>query len=236
MSAVTIPERFNGPPGTAHGGYACGVVADAIGLGASVRLRLPPPLGVTLARRRDPDGSVHLLHDGATVAEGRPGRPAITAPAAPAWAVAALAAREFPGRTPERHPFPTCFACGPARGGDGLHISPGPAGAGGLLACPWRPGPDLATAGAAVDARFVWAALDCPAGFAAIRSGAVALLGTMTARLEAPVLPGRDYILAGWPLGSAGRMHRAGAALYERGGRRVALAESLWITPRPRAA
>jgi hypothetical protein len=46
------------------------------------------------------------------------------------------------------------------------------------------------------------------------------------------VLPEHDYILTSWPLGGAGRMHRAGAALYERGGRRVALAETLWITPR----
>jgi hypothetical protein len=156
MSAVTIPERFNGPPGSAHGGYACGVEADATGLGASVRLTAPPPLGVPLSRRRDPDGLVRLLHDGAT-------------------------------------------------------------------------------GGQAVDARFVWAALDCPSGFAFVPPGTVAVLGTMTARLEAPVLTGRDYVLAGWPLGAAGRMHRAGAALYERGGRRVALAESLWITPRARA-
>jgi hypothetical protein len=99
------------------------------------------------------------------------------------------------------------------------------------VACPWRPGEELAS-DRAVDAVFVWAALDCPAGFACIPAGTRTVLGTMTARLEAPVLPGRDYIVAGWPLGSAGRMHRAGAALYERGGRRVALAESLWITPR----
>jgi hypothetical protein len=228
VSAVTIPERFNGPPGTAHGGYACGVVADAIGLGATIRLRLPPPLGVALTRRYDPDGVVRLIHAGAVVAEGRPARPVLEPPPPPSWPVAVLAAREL-----AEHPFPTCFACGPARArDDGLRLSPGPVGRGGLLACTWRPAAELAAGGQVIDPRFVWAALDCPSGFACLRPGRVALLGTMTAALEAPVAPERDYIITSWPLGSAGRMHRAGAALYERGGRRVALAESLWITPR----
>jgi hypothetical protein len=230
-AAVTIPARYNGPPGSAHGGYACGVVADAIGLGASVRLSRPPPLDVPLLRTREPDGTVRLLHGDAVVALGRPAVPAIAAPPAPAWAVASLAAAEFAGRRRERHPFPGCFACGPDRHTDGLRISPGPAGPDGLLASPWRPGAELA-GDHAVDAVFVWAALDCPAGFACAPLGSRTVLGTMTARLEAPVLPGHDYVVAGWPLGSAGRMHRAGAALYERGGRRVALAESLWITLR----
>jgi hypothetical protein len=83
-----------------------------------------------------------------------------------------------------------------------------------------------------VDPRFVWAALDCPAGFACIAPGSIALLGTMTAELVEPVLPGRDYIVAAWPLGGQGRRHRAGAALYEREGGLVALAESVWITLR----
>jgi hypothetical protein len=229
MSAVTIPERFNGPPGSAHGGYACGVVADQIGPGAAVRLSLPPPLDVPLALRRDPDGGVRLLHEDATVAEGRPARPEIEGRPAPSWTAACLATQAF---SATRHPFPTCFACGPRRAHDGLRLAPGPAGPGGLLACPWRPAAELATSVGVVDPRFVWSALDCPAGFACLPPGSIALLGTMTAELTEPVLPGRDYIVAGWPLGSAGRVHRAGAALYERDGRRVALAESLWITPR----
>jgi hypothetical protein len=229
MSAVTIPERFNGPPGTAHGGYACGVVADAIGLGASVRLRRPPPLGVPLARRYDDDGVVRLFHDDAVVAEGRPAHPALETPPAPSWAVAATAASALAASD---HPFPTCFACGPDRAHDGLRLAPGPVGRGRMLACTWRPAAELADGGPVVDPRFVWAALDCPGGLACLRPGSVALLGTMTALLEAPVAPRGDYIVASWPLGSAGRMHRAGAALYERGGRRVALAETLWITPR----
>jgi hypothetical protein len=229
VSALTIPARFNGPPGTAHGGYACGVVAEAIGPGATVRLALPPPLDVPLERRRDTDGTVRLSHAGATVAEGRPGRPQVEPPAPPSWTAASLAADGF---SVTAHPFPTCFACGPRREYDGLRLAPGRAGPGGLLASPWRPTGDLATSVGAVDPRFVWAALDCPAGFACIAPGSIALLGTMTAELVEPVLPGRDYIVAAWPLGGAGRRHRAGAVLYEREGGLVALAESVWITLR----
>ena len=39
-----IPARFNGPPETAHGGYACAVAAQFLGWSAEVSLRRPPPL------------------------------------------------------------------------------------------------------------------------------------------------------------------------------------------------
>jgi len=54
----------------------------------------------------------------------------------------------------------------------------------------------------------------------------------MTATLEAPVYPDRPYIVTAWPIASEGRKHRAGSAVHEPDGRRVAVAEALWITPR----
>ena len=65
---VTIPARFNGPPGSANGGYACGLVAAAIGPAATVRLLSPPPLDVPLERRREADGAVRLLAGDVAVA------------------------------------------------------------------------------------------------------------------------------------------------------------------------
>ena len=44
----TIDPRFNGPPGSGNGGYACGLVAGLLGGPAEVTLRLPPPLGTPL--------------------------------------------------------------------------------------------------------------------------------------------------------------------------------------------
>ena len=228
---VTIAARFNGPPGTANGGYACGVVAEAVGPSASVRLMHPPPLDTPLERRRDDDGVVRLRAGETTIAEGWAARPSIAAPAPPSTAAAALAATGYLGRDPARHPFPTCFVCGPLRPDDGLRVFPGPTGADGMLACTWRPAADLA-AGDVVDPRFVWAALDCPSGLACMPPGSRVVLATMTARLEAPVEAGRDYVLSAWPIAGEGRKHRAGSALHDADGRRVALAEALWITLR----
>src|SRR4051794_19100105 len=142
---VSIPARFNGPPGSANGGYTCGVVAAALGPSANVRLLRPPPLEAPLERRHDADGAVRLLPADTTIAQGRGALPGVAAPAAPSVDVAARAAEAYAGRDPERHPFPTCFVCGPLRVDDGLLISPGPTGDDGLLACPWRPAEDLAS-------------------------------------------------------------------------------------------
>ncbi len=229
---ITIAPRFNGPPGSANGGYACGVVAAAIGPEASVSLRLPPPLGVPLARRRGADGSVELLHGDAVVAAGRPGAPAGEVPPPPDPRAAALGPERYAGRRPEDHPFPTCFVCGPLRGTDALRLFPGPVEDDGLLlGCPWEPAEDLARGGE-VDPVFVWAALDCPSGFACIPPRTRTVLAAMTAAVEAPVHPGRTYVVSAWPLGSEGRKHRAGSAIHDADGRRVARAEALWITLR----
>jgi hypothetical protein len=228
---VSIPARFNGPPGSGNGGYACGLVAEQVGPAAAVRLSAPPPLDIPMDRVHDQDGTVRLVHGEVTVAEGRPGSPGEQAPAPPTWEEALEAQRGYAGRDPRDHPFPTCFVCGPEREADGLCVFPGPAGEGGLLACPWTPADDLAEDGL-VDPLFVWAALDCPSGFACMPPGTLTVLASMTAVIEGRVRPGADYVVTAWPIASEGRKHRAGAALYEREGHRVALAEALWITPR----
>lgn len=227
---VTISARFNGPPGSANGGYACGLVAAAIGPAATVRLLAPPPLKVPLERRRESDGTVRLLAGEVAVAEGRHGRPAVDVPAPPTVDKATRAAGAFAGF--QTHPFPTCFVCGPQRAdGDGLHIFPGLAGPGGLLACSWTPDEDLAHDGS-LDPCFAWAALDCPSGFACIPPGTTTVLATMTAAIEANLHAGRPYVVTGWPLGSEGRKHRAASALHTAEGGLVAVAEALWITLR----
>lgn len=225
---ITIAPRFNGPPGSGNGGYVCGLVAEAIGASASVRLSAPPPLDTPLVRSRDDEGVVRLRDGDLTIAEGREAVPTVLPPAVPTMRAAARAEEGYAGLDPARHPFPTCFVCGPLRG-DGLRIFPGPAGGHGTLACVWRPAEDLATAGV-VDPRFVWAALDCPSGFACMPPGSRSVLATMTAILEAPISPERDYVVTAWPISSEGRKHRGGAAITDQHGMRVALAEALWIT------
>ena len=184
-----------------------------------------------LERRRGDDGVLRLHAGETTIAEGRAARPSVHLPTPPSPAAAARAAEGYAGRDPERHPFPTCFVCGPLRPDDGMRVFPGPAGHDGMLACPWRPTADLAANGV-VDPRFVWAALDCPSGFACIPPGTRTVLASMTTSLEAPVEPEREYVITAWPIASQGRKHRAGSAIHDAHGRRVAVAEALWISLR----
>lgn len=229
---VTIAGRFNGPPGSANGGYACGLVAAAIGPAAQVRLALPPPLDTPLTRHADAGGVVRLLDGEALVAEGRHGEPQVAVPPAPSLKDAERASRAYTGHDPAEHAFPTCFVCGPLRPEDGLHVFPGPVGGGDVLACPWRPRAEHAGGEGTVDPLFVWAALDCPSGFACIPRRTRTVLASMTARLEGPAHPGETYVVTSWRLGSEGRKHRAGSAVHALDGRRVAVAEALWITLR----
>jgi hypothetical protein len=60
------------------------------------------------------------------------------------------------------------------------------------------------------------------------------LLATLTASLEAPVRPGREYVVTAWSIAHEGRKSRGGSAIYDSAGVRVAISESLWIQPRAR--
>jgi hypothetical protein len=61
MELVVAP-RFNGPAGSANGGYTCGLVADLVDGIAEVTLRRPPPLGRPLSAEGDDDRV--LVRDG----------------------------------------------------------------------------------------------------------------------------------------------------------------------------
>jgi len=241
MTAVVIPARFNGPAGSGHGGYSAGLVAAALGPSATVRLAAPPPLDTSMTLE-DTEYGVRLMAGDTLVAcrqgipgsgpilvaEARPGRPEVDVPAPLDIAAAERASQAYAGFV--EHPFPTCFGCGPEHP-DGLRIFPGPAGSDGLLAAPWTPAPDLASNGV-VDSVYVWAALDCPSGFACIPPMSMSVLATMTAEVEAPIHPGEPYVITAWPISHDGRKHRGGAAIHDATGTRVAVADTLWITPR----
>jgi hypothetical protein len=222
-TSVTIAERFNGPPGTGNGGYVCGLVAAELGTSAQVSLFLPPPLGTPLTLQRTVPGVVRLLDGDAVVAEGRAGTPTVSLPDPPSLEAARDASEHFAGLDPAEHAFPTCFVCGPAHP-SGLRIFPGPYESG--LACTWTP--------ESADPVFVWAALDCPSGFACMPPGSASVLASMTALVPAPVEVGREYVISAWKVSSEGRKHRGASALFDDTGALVAYAEALWITLRTR--
>ena len=225
IETVTIAEHFNGPPLTGNGGYVCGVIAKAIGPSARIGLFLPPPLEKPLTLQQTEGGTVFLRDGQAVVGEGVQGRPDVSIPPPPSLEAAAAASERFAGRDPDQHAFPSCFVCGPLRD-DGLRLFPGPLDGG--LACVWRP--------QSTDPLLVWAALDCPSGFACMPEGSASVLALMTASIEAPVVAGRDYVVSAWKLFSEGRKHRGASAIHDADGALIASAEALWITLRARTS
>ena len=210
---MIIAERFRGPDSSGNGGYACGLFAA--GREAEVTLRLPPPLETPLLAD---DGRV--LAGGAVVAELREATVDLVPPEAVSWDDALAA------QSPDLDsPFPHCFVCGHARGDDGLHIHAGPVAGRDVYAAPWLVGD--------VGSEFVWAALDCPGAYAtgALGRGTV-VLGRLAARVERVPGLGERCVVVAWPLGSEGRKHGAGTALYTESGELLGLARALWIEPR----
>jgi hypothetical protein len=226
---VTIDPRFNGPPDSGHGGYVAGVVASFLGGPARMRLHRPPPLGRPLDVRLS-GGEVALLDGGASVATGAPADVDLVVPGVVSFAEAELASRGYPGFG--EHMFRRCFGCGPARAaGDGLRIFAGPVAGRRLVAAPWVPDASLTDGGRTVRSEFLWAALDCPSGWAAIidADGRPSVLGELAASLADPVSLGERCVVLGWALGGEGRKRFAASAILGDDGAVRAVARSTWI-------
>ncbi|ATE55695.1 hypothetical protein [Actinosynnema pretiosum] len=216
---VRVPARFNGPPGSAQGGWVCGLLARlAAPEGAVVTLLSPPPLETPLLLETGPRRAVLRLGEEvvATVAAATSDPPAVD-PVPPE--VAAAAEDGFPGA--DGHPFPTCFACGPDRA-DGLRLRPGPVpGRPGDAACRWTPGPHTSD-------EVLWAVLDCPGGWTGDPRADPAVLTRMTARLLAPPVPGAPHVVVARAAGRTGRTAVKLTSVYGPGGALVATASARW--------
>ncbi|HEY7602555.1 MAG TPA: hypothetical protein VIB60_08625 [Methylomirabilota bacterium] len=226
---LTIDPRFNGPPGSGHGGYVSGVVAGLVGGPARVRLHRPPPLGRALMVRRDAEG-VTVVDGDAVIATGAAATVEVAVPAPVRFADAELAARGYPGF--QDHAFRRCFGCGPDRApGDGLRIFPGPVAGRDLVGAPWIPDASLTDGRGVIRPEFLWAALDCPSGWAPIVAGGgtAMVLGEMTARLLGPIRAGERCVIAAWTLGREGRKSRSAVALVGDDGSTRAVASTTWI-------
>ncbi len=221
--AVTIPRGFNGPPASANGGYTCGLVAELVGRLCEVTLRRPPPLETPLAVARDGE-RVRLLHGDVLIAVAEPVEVELALPKPVSLPEAEAAQKGFPGF--EHHAYSTCFVCGPDRS-DGLGIFAGPVEGRALVAARWD------TPAEEVPAEVIWAALDCPSGWAVDefqREGV--LLGRLAARIVAPVRGGEPHVVVGWGTGVEGRKRHAGSAIFTADGEVRAFARSTWIVPR----
>jgi hypothetical protein len=232
---VTIPARFNGPPDSGNGGYTAGVVAAALGAAsAEVTLKAPPPLERPLDVEHCGDSVV--VRDGETVvALAAAATVDLEVPAPVAFGTATATAEHSLFWDADRHPFPSCFVCGPLRrDGDGLRIFAGPTGEGALCAAAWTPDPAMAGPDGRLPDELIWAALDCPTS-APIMNDPDApdyrpcVLARLAVRIDRPVVADERHVVLSWPLEVNGRKREAAAALYTADGELCAVSRALWI-------
>jgi len=167
----------------------------------TVRLRRPPPLARPLTVQREA-ADVRVMDGDELVLHARPssGRGQVTVDDG-------LLQRTLDRGTmvvPEGHPAPECFVCGPRD--DGLRVCPAALEGTELWASVWIPDRSVSSDGHQVDPHVVWGALDCPAGFAVVRSGRAPLthfpaLTEFTVTLDHPVRVGQPVAVWGWSSG-----------------------------------
>lgn len=220
---MRIPVRFNGPPGSANGGYTCGLVARELGAAsAEVTLRAPPPLETELIVEHA-EGGVHVTHGATLIAEGREAEVDVGELAEPVtWERAAEAVSVMGERWASGHPFPTCFTCGPDRD-DGLRIFP--VQIDDRWVASWIPREPGVT----------WAALDCPTSAPVMNpdKDPPIVLARLAAAIDAEPAVGEPHVLVSWQLGVEGRKREAACVLFDREGKAIARSRALWIELRP---
>jgi len=201
------------------------MLAGFTGEHVAVSLRRPVPLDRPLSVARDAGGST-LLDGDAVVAEAVSERFDVDVPDPVDLAAARDATTRYRGD--REGVFSRCFVCGLARD-DGFHVHPGEVAGRPLVASPWTPPAWAADGEGNVRREFVWAALDCPATFAA---PALGVLARFVVRIDAPVAAGREHVIIGWPLGADGRKQRAGSAIFSAAGDLLAASRALLVVPR----
>ncbi|HSK45038.1 MAG TPA: hypothetical protein VLA83_14255 [Candidatus Binatia bacterium] len=227
LKSLTVPARFCGPPNSGNGGYTCGLVAKELGGVVECTLRSPVPMEVPLDLERSTSGGV-LLHGKKVIVETS-FTTIDVAPPAPIDLEKATAAMKSSFALDARHPFPTCFVCGPKRKAhDGLEIFPAAIHES-LYAATWLPAAEFGNSRQLLRPEFLWAAMDCPTGFASGFPVAGKLVtGRLAVKQLNPIVVGELCLLLSWPLGVEGRKHFSAACLYQNQ-KPCAVARATWI-------
>jgi hypothetical protein len=225
--AIRIRRHYEGPPGSANGGWAAGIAAGLLtdpdtpaGVPVEVTLRAPVPIDRALRGERTGERAFLMSDDGTVLVEA--GRAATIAPPPPPVAVDVA---ERARASAVASPFPGCFGCGTERAG-GLRTSVGPTGPGQPYATAWTP----PAAAGDLPTRYLWAALDCPTGLVHLTDGGKALLGRLTVAVHRALAPGERHVLVAAPTGAERRKRFSTAALYTETGILVAHSDAIWIT------
>lgn len=228
VEKITISPRYCGPSTSGNGGYVCGRIARHISGPASIRLYSPPPLETEL-RIEAAEGVVKLLHGSELIGEGCSAELDLTPPLRPSFSEAKEASTSYLGF--KEHSFPRCFVCGPHRDeGDGMRIFAGPTKDNSIVAAPWIVDASLA-GDAQLSDEFLWAALDCPSGFAVlpVAEDRTVVLGLLSVDIRGSVRAREKCVVIGWPIHVEGRKRMAGSAVISETGDTVAIGSATWI-------
>ena len=225
---MTIDRQFNGPPGSGHGGYVAGAIADLFDSTAEVTLRSPPPLADPMRVDRL-DDRVTIRFGETLVAEAKPSVIDLEVPPCPDMTSVEVAVERF--NEFKKDDFHQCFACGSGRNeGDGLRLLTGPIDGSDVVAALWTPHESFAGQDGLIPPRILWSALDCPGVWSIIRdSGVIMLLGRFTAEVDSDLKAGTPCTIIGWPMGREGRKAFAGTAIYDDQGKVRGRAKAVWI-------
>lgn len=227
---VIIEKQFNGPDNSGNGGYVAGLIASQLPDNVPVRtsmLRMPPPLESPLDWSAD-DETVSLVQaPDAVIGTSTAGAFAGPVLDCPTVDEAATGLEAYPGF--HHHPFDRCFTCGTQRApGDGLRLFTGPIGDS-KVAAPWTAHPDFGGTDGRISVPVMWAALDCPGGWAADFTHQPMVLGKMTAEVSRLPLVNEPCLSVGGIQRTEGRKFFTNTALYAAEGELLGRAEQIWI-------
>lgn len=227
--SIILSGRYCGPPVCINGGYACGILSGNSTDPVEITLKKPVPMEKPLWLEHQKEKIT--LNDGMTeLASARFVDFQLEVPAPPTHEIARVASAGYLGLHQE-HPFPHCFVCGPARApDDGLHLYAGRIPDTNLYVTPWQPNHNLPVTGNHINREIVWAALDCPGAFSVMgEQPKMLVLGQMTGQVRQSIRPGESCLVIAWSLGSDGRKHYCGTAIYNEDNYLCALARSVWF-------
>lgn len=234
VTELIVATRYNGPRGLGNGGYVAGALAEFISGDAEVCLQQGFPLDTPLAVVRDDDDSIRCLLGDRQLGSARPVRVDLSIPPPPAREAAREATARF--RCIHFSDPRGCFVCSPHRpAGEGLRLRCGALDPNQelIVAGLWRPDAELADDDGRIAPRLVWAALDCPGGYAIAAQAPEAgrqLLGTCAATLRRALRAGATYILSSWQImPPEGRKRFMGVAIHDADGELCAAARQIWI-------
>lgn len=242
LEHVTIDQQFCGPPDSGNGGYCGGLLGRYFDGPFTIRLALPIPLNTSLNIAEDNESAdtIYLQHDEQVVTSASIAPDfELIVPPCPSLADTEAAEKRYKGFL--KHPFPTCFVCGPDRQrDDAMCLYPGP-----LLPTPESSTPIVASRwivdssycdeSGSLKKEFLCAALDCPSSFGILEEPenlrlVPMVLGSLTVEVNGTLSAGEQAIVIGWPINSSGRKAVGGTAIFNAAGECIAKAKALWIS------